>query len=72
MYITKASMPSTGGLLHSIQGLDNMIVMIRLTRIGETKRLTQVYLLIEETIEKSILDIKLTEVPPVRKSHRAQ
>jgi hypothetical protein len=66
------SMPHTRSLLRSMQRSDKLAVVTRFIRINKTRGLSHVYLLIQETIKEGILDIEVTNMPPVRKSHRKQ
>jgi hypothetical protein len=43
--------------------------MIRPSRINKARGLSHVNLLIQITMEKGILNVKLTKVPAVRESH---
>jgi hypothetical protein len=56
-------MPSPRSLLQTIERLDQMI---RLSRISKTRSQSHVDLLIKITIEKCILNIKLTNMPTMR------
>jgi hypothetical protein len=59
-------MPSAWSLLQTIKRPEQMTVMLRLSRISKTRRLSHIHLLIEKPIEKGILNINLLNVPLTR------
>jgi hypothetical protein len=57
----KPGLPSTGGLLQTIERLVELADHVRMSRINKANRLTIIYRLGESPIEKDILDIWLMD-----------
>jgi hypothetical protein len=55
-------MPSTGGLFQTIECFHQATEMLRATRVNKTRRLTHVNLFLQNTMEKSILNIRLMKI----------
>jgi hypothetical protein len=68
----KASMPGTGHLFKPIEGFDQTTEMLRMSRINKPRRLTHVDLLLKNTMEESILNIKLPNMPTTCDRKREQ
>jgi hypothetical protein len=59
-------MPGPRGLFESINSLNETTQMMRAMRILKTRGLTHEHFFLENTIKKSILNIKLTQGPTTR------
>jgi hypothetical protein len=68
----KTCMPHTRSLLQSIQSLYKAAETLRTCRINKAWGLTHINLLLQNTMQKSILHIKLTKEPSLSNSQGEQ
>jgi hypothetical protein len=61
-------MPSMWSLFQAIERANQTTIVIRFSRISKTRRLSHIDLLIKKTIQKGVLNIKLSNMPLTRKS----
>jgi hypothetical protein len=65
-------MPRTRSLLQAIQSLYKTTEMLRTCRINKAWGLTHINLLLKNTMQKGILDIKLSKEPSTSNSQGEQ